>query len=199
MTPGNITTLCSVIALATVLSACSSDNDSGSDNDDTVACNMLGASPYDEGNQLDISNDPAAPSAWSLGAGVNQLIAGTGGGDIDYISFTVGNCEQLDSIVVNAFSFNEGDDVAFIGMQQGSTFTVTPETAETRRNELLGYTLFGAATLSQDILPGMGQAVDAIGFTGPLSTGTYTLWLNQLGPESEYTLDFSVSQVSTNP
>jgi hypothetical protein len=177
-----------------MLAGCGSDSGSGAP--DTTVCSTASANTLEEGFSGDFSDDPAMPTRWTLGAGTNELIAGTATGDLDYASFTVGNCDALTSITVNAFSASGGDDVAFIAIQRGSTFTVTPGTADGRIDELDGFQHFGTAQLNQDILLTMGQAGGAIGFTSPLPTGTYTLWLNQVGPRSEYTLGFNVSRVS---
>ncbi len=187
-----------VVSFAAQLAACGSDSNSTT-NDEPPTCNDLGASELDEGFVGDLSDDRAAPNTWALGAGANELKAGTSAGDLDYVNFTVGTCDTLVSITVNAFSFNGGDEIAFIAMQRGSTFTVTPETAGTRIDELLGYRHFGTANINADILSDMGQAENAIGFTSPLPSGNYTLWLNQVGPSSEYTLGFNVSRVSAEP
>lgn len=179
--------------LISALSACSGDSESTAS--DQVVCNDLGASSVDEGFVGDFSDNPSSPTIWSLGAGANELIAGTSTGDLDYVSFTVGNCDTLDSVTVNAFSETGGDVVAFVAIQQGATFTVTPDSANDRLDELFGYRHIGPADINQDILAEMGRASGAAGFTSPLPAGTYTLWLNQLGSLSEYTLGFNVSRV----
>ena len=56
---------------------------------------------------------------------------------------------------------------------------------------MLGGITYGSGNLDTDMLPQMGQLGQ--GFTPPLPTGTFTLWLNQTGPVSEATLRFVVS------
>jgi hypothetical protein len=75
-----------------MLAGCGSDSGSGAP--DTTVCSTASANTLEEGFSGDFSDDPAMPTRWTLGAGTNELIAGTATGDLDYASFTVGNSLQ---------------------------------------------------------------------------------------------------------
>jgi len=94
-------------------------------------------------------------------------------------------------------SVTSTDDLAFIAVQQGTTFTVTPLTATA--SALLGYAHFGSglgaggATVGNDMLDDMGVAAFAIGFVPPLGASDYTFWIQQTGTQAfAYSLNFAV-------
>lgn len=181
-------------SLIGLLSACG-----GSDGTTTtvepLTCGDTEATSVDEGNIGDFSNDPANPTPWTLGAGANTLRGSTSIPDNDYVAFTVGPCDTLDTITVTNFTSVGNDDRGFVALQQGSAFTVPEEEASTRIGQLFGYRHYGTADINQDILTEIGQGQGAIGFTAPLSAGTYTMWLNQTGDETQFTLVFNVNRV----
>jgi hypothetical protein len=89
--------------------------------------------------------------------------------------------------------FFTSSDVMFIGVQQGSTFTVTPQ--EAAAGDMYGYAHFGnsAGNVGTNILDDMGTAPGAIGFTPPLAAGSYTFWLQQgTAGGTTYQLNFDV-------
>ena len=148
----------------------------------------------------DLSNDPANPTPFILGPGINILGVSTANsnasdGDIDYAVVTVGPCDTLDQLSVGDFTSEMSDMTAFVALQSGATFTVTSDTASTRLDELLGYSHYGSANIAEDILPAISAGPGAIGFTAPLPAGQYSFWLNQTGPESTSSLLFHVSRV----
>lgn len=183
------------ILLCGLLGACGGSGNSSSP--EVVSCGDTGAVTIDEGNAGDFSNDIASPTAWTLGAGANILRASTSSDDSDYVSFTVGPCDTLDSVTVTDFTSTANDNVAFMALQQGATFTIPEAEAVTgaRIDELFGYSHYGTQSINLDILPAVGQGQGAIGFTSPLNPGTYTMWLNQTGGETQFTLVFNVSRV----
>ena len=155
------------------------------------------ANGYDEAVSGDISDNPNAPLALDLAEGTTRLSATTGGGDQEYVTVTVPDGFQLASINVEAYSPN---DVAFIGVQEGATFT-EPLDNSADVSELLGYTLFGASAEGTDILDNIGNGSNGAnfggqGFEGPLPAGTYTFALQQLGADSDYTLAFNVAEAA---
>ncbi|MEL7330658.1 MAG: pre-peptidase C-terminal domain-containing protein [Cyanobacteria bacterium J06560_2] len=152
------------------------------------------ANGYDEAVSGDISDDPNAPLALDLAEGTTRLSATTGGGDQEYVTVTVPDGFQLESINLDSFSPN---DVAFVAVQEGATFT-EPLDNSADVSELLGYTLFGPSAVGTDILDNIGNGSNGAnfggqGFEGPLSAGTYTFALQQLGEDSDYTLAFNVT------
>ena len=136
-----------------------------------------------------------APTAVSLTSGSNDVIGSVVGNpsDIDYQTINVPTGDELSPIILE--SFTSTDQKGFIGIQQGTTFT-EPATGTNVAN-LLGYTHFGpgAGNVGLDILPGMGQGRKAKDFTGPLASGSYTFWIQQLGALTNYDFNFVVRPV----
>jgi PEP-CTERM motif len=154
-----------------------------------------GAFSFSEGLDGDLSGDRLAPTALVAAVGSNPLSGTTVGNDLEYFRITLPDSLWIASLVLDGIT--SADDLAFIAVQQGTTFTVTPAGASA--GDLLGYAHFGSgpgaggATVGNDMLDDMGVAFDAIGFTPPLSATDYTFWIQQLGPTSfGYTLNFVV-------
>ncbi|MEM6401188.1 MAG: DVUA0089 family protein [Cyanobacteria bacterium P01_D01_bin.116] len=153
-------------------------------------------SNYDEAVNGDISNNPENPLQLSLSEGANRVTATTGDRDQEYVTVTVPEGFQLNSVVLESYNPN---DVAFIGVQEGNTFTEPLDDSAIREN-ILGYTLFGnPRQIGTDILDEIGNGLNAIGFEGALPSGNYTFALQQIRATSDYTLDFNVSSASTEP
>ncbi|MGB3533712.1 MAG: Ig-like domain-containing protein [Microcoleaceae cyanobacterium] len=148
---------------------------------------------YDEAVSGDISNDPGNPLDLPLPAGTTTLSASTGDGDQEYVTVTVNNGFELESLVLESYAPN---DVGFIGVQEGTTFTEPLDDSAIREN-ILGYTLFGnPRQIGTDILDEIGNGLNAQGFDGPLPSGDYTFALQQLGASSDYTLAFNVTEAT---
>ncbi|MBX9738115.1 MAG: hypothetical protein K2X32_14430 [Phycisphaerales bacterium] len=146
---------------------------------------------YNEAITGDLSGNRLAPTNLGvLTPGSNTLLGSTGNADRDYFRITIAPTQSLTNI--NLVSYVSNDRAAFIGVQAGSTFTEDPNAADVAN--ILGYTLIGpnGAPAGSDILDNMGVGGGAIGFTGALGAGTYTFWLQQLGANTTYTLDFVV-------
>jgi len=161
----------------------------------TALPSAAGAFSYSEGIDGDLSGDRLAPTALVAAAGSNTLSGSTIAGDLEYLRITLPSGFQLGSLVLNSVS--SADDVAFIAVQSGTTFTVTPATATP--GALLGYTHFGSgptaggATVGNDMLDDMGLGVGAIGFLPPLSGNDFTFWIQQTTAQSfGYSLNFVV-------
>ena len=148
---------------------------------------------YDEAVGGDISDSPANPLTLALAEGETQLSAATGDGDQEYVTVNVPEGFQLESLVLASYSPN---DVGFIGVQEGTTYTEPLDDSAVREN-ILGYTLFGTPRqIGTDILDEIGNGLNAQGFDGPLPAGDYTFALQQLGAESGYTLAFNVTEAT---
>jgi len=159
--------------------------------DDTAA--------VDEAASGDLSNDRLQPTVVRLAPGANSIKATTGVPDtLDYFSLVVGPCDTLDSMFIGSFAGTLGDETAFFAIQQGESFTVDPLDAQTSIADMMGYSHFGSLFLDQDLLAIASTAAGASGFTTPLASGTYTIWVQQIGPVSDYELLFNVSRVSGN-
>jgi hypothetical protein len=155
-----------------------------------IASSTVSASDYLEIASGDLSGNRLAPTNWTLAAGTNRLIATTSPGDQEYLRVNIPTGHRLGSIFVQFFSTS---DVAFIGVQQGTTFSVTPESATAA--DMYGYAHFGqgGGNVGTDILDDMGDAPGATGFIPPLASGSYTFWLQQgTPPSTTYQLNFNV-------
>lgn len=157
---------------------------------------------HDEANNGDFSNNGASPTTLSFEAGLN-FVFGTAGKtdtntDRDYFSFVIPVGHVLDSLTVVRSVLPAGNG-AFMGLQSGGQVTVDP--LSPNAGPLLGFKVVGPGDKGTDILPAMGLATapfppQPIGFTGPLHSGTYALWIQDTsGPTSEYGLMFGVTAV----
>ena len=169
--------------------------------DDASQLPPPGPQDYDEAVAGDLSGDPATPTPLTLIEGTTLLSATSATGDVEYVTVTIPDGLQLDAIILQAYASVGGedssDDVAFAAVQSGSTFTEPPN--GTNVANLLGYSHFGPGTPAQvgtDLLDDLGQGEGAIGFIGPLPSGTYTFWLQQAGESTDYTLAFMAQDIS---
>ncbi len=150
------------------------------------------AGSYYETVDGDLSGDRLNPTLFNVAIGQNQLAASSIAGDLEYFRIVVPVNAQLTQI--NQTAYQSSNSRAFLGVQQGTTFTVTPNTAEA--DDLLGYVHFGFDFFNADLLAPMGTAGGAIGFTPPLAAGNYTFWAQQIEPISaQYELSFVVTPV----
>ena len=144
---------------------------------------------HDEALDGDLSNDRLAPTVLSVGVGTNSVIATSQRGDREFYSITLAAGTSLAAINLASYS---GTDIAFVAIQNGTTFTEDP--ASPNVANILGYTHFGPGPggATGDILASMGAGSGAIGFTPPLPSGSYTFWSQQTGPAVTYRLDLVV-------
>ncbi|MBI2824351.1 MAG: hypothetical protein HYX69_06655 [Planctomycetia bacterium] len=155
-----------------------------------IAC---GSVVWDESVNGDLSGNRLAPTAIAIAVGDNELVGSVKGGELDYVTFTVPAGAVLSKLVLE--SFTSTDQIAFIAIQNGATFT-EPAVGTVTAN-LLGYTHFGPGegNVGTDILDDMGTGAGAQGFTPPLPAGAYALWIQQLSSLTSYQFDFVVSNV----
>jgi hypothetical protein len=147
------------------------------------------ANSWNEATNGDISGDRLAPSSLALTAGDNTVTGTVIAGDIDYLTVIVPAGYTLSQI--NLLSFVSTDDLAFIGVQAGSTFTQPPTGTDV--TQLLGWSHFGLPAPAP-YFAAIGSGPGAIGFTAPLPSGPYTFWIQQLNtPLVSYSWDFVVS------
>ncbi len=147
----------------------------------------------------DFSDDPAGPTPLeALAPGDTEIVAAQEGSprDIDYVSFSVPEGTELSRLTLAGYDAGAGN-LAFLGLQAGPVVTVDPFAPSA--GDLLGGITYGAGQLGQDILPAIGALGGAIGFTGALPAGTYTLWLNQTGPASEVTFILETTPLDAAP
>ncbi len=144
---------------------------------------------YDEAVDGDLSDVMSSPTSFGvLAPGLNSLKATSGGGDLEYVTFTIPNGLSLGSMILA--EYDSLDDTAFVAIQSGTTFTVAPGDAPANVGALLGWTHFGSggsagtALVGTDILDNLGAGAGAQGFAPPLGPGDYTLWIQQAGGSS---------------
>jgi hypothetical protein len=161
----------------------------------SVASPLAAGIVYDESVSGDFSDDRFQPTLLTLEAGVNTL-TGTFGGpevpdvlDLDYVTITVPVGYVLDSFVV--LDANVGGAFSFVGIQAGPIVTI-PWDWTSVESPLLGWAHFGTASIGSDLLPEMGAAPGAVGFTGPLPAGTYALWIMELDASQPYSYSFGI-------
>ncbi len=146
---------------------------------------------WNESVNGDLSDDRLNPTSLTLHAGSNLLTATTGGEDREYVHFNLPAGTSMTAIIHVSWA-GTGDNLAFIGVQDGTTFTEPP--VGTTVSNLLGYAHFGPdeGTVGTDILPLIGMGFASMGFSPPLTGSDYTFWIQQLGNEATYTLDFQL-------
>jgi hypothetical protein len=157
------------------------------------------AATYNEIINGDLSGNRAAPTMFNLTIGSNDLFATTVGGDLDVVTVNVPAGNRLSRLFLRSFTSAGFDTTAFIGLQAGSTFTVDPNAGDP--SMLLGYTHFGTGpgNVGSDMLPsilnGFGSIGDVQNLSPPLSSGPYSVFLQQLGTPNTYQLDFIVEPI----
>lgn len=146
-------------------------------------------SSYDEAIDGDLSDDRFNPTSLVFSPGVNRITSSSVAGDRDYFTVHIPTGLQLYALILT--DFVSVDDVAFVAVQAGTTFTEPPDAADPAN--ILGYMHHGAAHVGTDILDDIGMGAGAIGFTPPLTSGNYTFWSQETGPDSAtYTFEFVV-------
>lgn len=142
---------------------------------------------WDEAVAGDLSNDGLAPTAIVFAPGANRVAGTTGnagqGVDRDYFSFTVPPGAVWSSL--RLVSGSVSGSASFIGLQAGPQLTVTPSGGGVER--LLGFTHYGNDLIGSDILPGA-----VFGFSGPLPSGSYSVWIQETGGPAAYVFEFGL-------
>lgn len=160
--------------------------------------NSANAASHDESIDGDLSGSPGAPTSFFLANGANTLtgIAGIdNSNDYDIVAFTVPVGHQLDSLVLHSFAFIQGNGPAFLGLQSGSTWTAGLGFG-VDAEELLGGTHLSVGQVGSDLLPGIGSHPSIPNsFVPPLSSGVYTMLLQDFNDLFSYGFTFNVSPV----
>lgn len=152
---------------------------------------------YTETVNGDFNGVRSAPTAIAIAAGNNDVFGATGKSDnvtdLDYFTFTVPTGYWLTALTVLESTLTAGN-ATFFGIQSGPQVTVDPNAPTA--GPLLGYFLVNPASVGTNILPAMGVAAGAIGFTPPLVAGQYSAWLQDSSTApSTYGLRFDVQPV----
>jgi len=157
-------------------------------------CFTLGAqaaTAWSESSSGDLSNDGLAPTLLSFGLGSNTVFGGAGnsgeGIDRDYFSFVVPVGMALTGLTLLDGTSISGAS-SFLGLQAGPQLTVTPSGAGVEN--LLGFLHYGNDQIGTDLLPTL-----AVGMTGGLPSGAYSVWVQETGGSIQYGFDFAISAV----
>jgi hypothetical protein len=138
---------------------------------------------WDEAVDGDLSNSKLAPTPLTLMGGGN-LISGTvgPGAEDDLFTFTIPAGFVLDSITL--LDYSSASNSSFLGVDLGGTYDAASNTLA------WGYKNFGSGEVGTDLLPAIASSNS--NFSGPLTAGTYTFWIDEgTGPES-YTLSLNL-------
>jgi len=134
---------------------------------------------WNESTNGPLSNSAGSPTVVSLNNG-NGLVIASVSGNSDYFTFLVENDQILDKIFLK--SYNSSDNIAWLGIQTGSAWT-----SGNNPNLMLAQQHFGPVNINQEILSG----------ASPYNSGNYTVRVQQLGVNTNYTLEFQV--LTTSP
>ncbi len=149
------------------------------------------ATAWDESQSGDFSGDGLAPTAVVMSLGSNVILGSTGdsgmGVDRDYFRFTVPDGAALTGLVVLPNTTVSGGS-SFIGLQVGPQLTVSPTGAGA--SALLGFMHYGGDSVGQNLLPSL-----ASGLGGTLPSGTYSVWIQEIGGPASYGFDFTITAV----
>lgn len=137
----------------------------------------------------DLSNSGLAPTLLSFHGGSNQILGSTGDGgsgvDRDYFTFTLAAGQTLTGINLLGNTTVSGS-FSFIGIQAGPQVTVDPSGAGGQA--LLGWTHYSTNDIGSNLLTTISPG-------GPLSAGTYSVWVQDTGGPVTYGFDFQVAPV----
>jgi subtilisin-like proprotein convertase family protein len=149
---------------------------------------------YDESASGDLSNSGLNPTPVVLAPGSNHVL-GTTGGDRDYFTVTVPAGAQL-TFLTPLPGTQVGDQLSFIGIQEGNQVTVSPNTITAAG--LLGWGLYSPAEIGKNLLQGLGVPSNGSkGFTPPLGPGTYSFWIQEVTEGAfPYGFDLQMTQVT---
>lgn len=158
------------------------------------------ATAWNESVSGDLANVGADATLLAVGLGSNLVMGASGnlgnGVDRDYFTFTVPMGWEWSSLMVLPGTEGAGAGaVLFIGLQAGHQVTVNPTSGSAAG--LLGWDLFGAGNIGNDLLPSMAVAsLGSSGFAPPLGAGHYAVWLQDTGSgTAPYRLDFVMTAV----
>ena len=144
----------------------------------------------DEATAGEFSDDGLNPTVIPIAPGSNVLSGNVAAGDIDYVTINVPPGYEFSSLDVLAYDSTDNVQ-SFIGIQEGTVLTEPPTDPD--QGNLLGFTLFGDASVGNDILQDIGNGPETIGFSGALPSGDYTFWIQETTSLSQYYLDITLT------
>ena len=146
------------------------------------------------------------PGSNTVTGKVEEIGNGGFNGTADVFTFEIGVGDQLDTIFLNAFDTESGAAV-FLALDDGATFQYTAEQINDQfllpdLTQIMGGTVAGTLNIGTDILDDLQNAVNlgnGSAFDVPLGTGRYSIYIQETGPSSDYSLGFNVSNVAAVP
>jgi hypothetical protein len=134
----------------------------------------------------DLSSNALAPTPLTVSTGSNVVIGSTGmagqlGDDRDYFHLTIPAGSTLTAITLLSNTFVSGDS-SFMGMQVG------PQVTATTAAQLVGFVHYRNDMIDTNLLPAMGLT--------SLPSGTYSVWVQELGGTVPYGFDFVITPVA---
>jgi len=137
----------------------------------------------------DLSNAGLSPTSIVMTSGVNTVLGLTGdsgqGIDRDYFTFTVPEGMKLAALVLLDNTFVSGGS-GFLALQAGPQLTV-PTNGGGQIGDLLGFIHYASDHVGADLLTSM--------FIGSLSSGAYSVWVQETGGPATYGFDFVMTPV----
>jgi len=166
------------------------------------ACSPLAAraADYNESTSGDLSGVAASPTPWALSPGANVLAGAagtnfnTGVNDYDLVAFTVPVGLQLDSILATSYQNVSPFGLSFVGLQAGSPW-LDGLGYGVGGGFVMGWSHFDHTAVGADLLAGMQEHANDPPFAIPLASGTYTMLIQDVDTEFDYTLTFNVTSV----
>lgn len=155
---------------------------------------------WNEAVNGDFSGNGLSPTVVTLAEGSNVVIGTTGRDgstllvDRDYFTITVPAGYEFVSMLVLPGTTDIGFG-SFIGIMNGSSFTVPPDAATA--DGLLGWTLYDSGNIGGDLLAFMSApSLGSSGFQIPLPAGSYTFWVQETGVGvANYVFDLQLAPV----
>ncbi len=134
---------------------------------------------WDESVDGDLSDLKTVPTVVDVGFD-STVVAGTvgPGAEDDVFSFVVPPGVALDSVVL--LDYSSSTNTTFFGIDDQATYAAR-----------FGSINFGIGDVGTDILPAMGASRG--NFTPPLTSGTYSFWLDEDQTAEPYSLQFNFS------
>jgi len=152
------------------------------------------AAAWDEAVNGDFSNSGLAPTAVAFANGINTVLGTTGnagqGVDRDYFTFVVPSGATLTALRLLSNTSVSGSS-SFIGIQAGPQVTVSPSGAGAENLIALGH--YSNDQIGTNILPSI-----LLNPAGTLPSGTYSVWVQELGGVVGYGFDFVITPATSS-
>ncbi|KAA5545160.1 PEP-CTERM sorting domain-containing protein [Roseiconus nitratireducens] len=161
---------------------------------------------YDEAVDGELTSDNLAPQPINFTIGDNTVVgtveSSQGVGNVDVFTFNVPTGVQWTSMVVD--NYESTDSLAFVGINDDSFFPYNTfeldlvNFGDLPDDAFLGGTTFSSFDLGNDILPRSAN-VAGRGFTAPLPSGDYSIYIQQTGAITDYALTFNLVSAVPEP